>query len=422
MLFRFDREFREEFRANWVILLIAFVAFVVSMQLTTYVLPFVYSHVIEEYGWSREQATLIASIKYLFGVASSILAGRLSDTFGPWLLLIGSTILAALSLVAFLWVDRDTLAFYYAIGVVQGIVVPGGYIAMIVILSRTFTRSQGSATGVALMGSTICSIIAPVAVVYAIAAFGWHMGIAAMSTGIWLIALPLMIYGAIFLKQAREGGGGGENDSAAEKRGIADRAVWARLVKSRDFWLIGIAILLAATADQGFRQHQVLIFEDLGISTETAAYLISGIGIAGVVTRVIAGNILDAKSNRGLAFLFVCEAAASLLAFFLAFPVAILLFMMFRATSQSAITLDGGVMAKHIFGLKNLGAVIGILSAFGALGSALGPWLMGVIFDTFGSYKIAFVLFIALPIIGASLTWIVKPHYWLTQTAGQKAA
>lgn len=412
-----DREFVREFAENWPLLLIAFVSFVFSLQLTSYILPFTYPPVIKEFGWTREQATFISSIKFAVGAFSTVICGYLADRIGAWTVIIANTVLSALSLVAFYWLHG--IGLYYAIGFVQGMTVPSGYVAMMVLLSRAYSRSLGSATGIALVGSTVCSIIAPLAVTLAIEELGWREGIPAMSVGMWVIVLPLLLYGAFSRNPAlmrthrlgREAKAGSKSDSNISM------ATVGKLLSDRSFWAIAVPVFLAAVVDQGFRQHQVLIFKDLGLEAHTIALIISSIGAAGIVARLIAGMLLDSRSNKGLSLLFLAEAFASSLAVLLIFPAVLPFFILFRALSQAAISLDASVMSKHIFGLTNLGLVIGLLSAAGSLGSALGPWLMSVVFDHFQTYRPAFVLFTAMPILAAFLTWRIVPKFWLAQKA-----
>ena len=65
-------------------------------------------------------------------------------------------------------------------------------------------------------------------------------------------------------------------------------------------------------------------------------------------------------------------------------------------------------MAARIFGSQYMGAIIGALSLGTAAGGLLGPTMAGYIFDTTGSYTIAFNLSAGIAIVGIILSLLVR--------------
>lgn len=61
----FDKAFRDELRERWILLVAGFCCLFFGLSPGAFVLPFVFPEVIAEFGWTREQATLLASVKYL---------------------------------------------------------------------------------------------------------------------------------------------------------------------------------------------------------------------------------------------------------------------------------------------------------------------------------------------------------------------
>jgi MFS family permease len=186
-----DSVFVNEFRRNWQILAVAFVCLLFAFSAPAFSLPFLFRSVIEEFGWTREQATLLASAKYATGAFFSILVGRFIDVIGVRTVLIAVSIIGALAMVSFLWTPNLTV--YYLSGVLLGIASPGTIVAIKVLISRTFHASQGTAMGIAMLGAAVGSVIVPVVITILIANFGWRYAIAMMSLGVWLIALPMMV-------------------------------------------------------------------------------------------------------------------------------------------------------------------------------------------------------------------------------------
>jgi nitrate/nitrite transporter NarK len=77
-------------------------------------------------------------------------------------------------------------------------------------------------------------------------------------------------------------------------------------------------------------------------------------------------------------------------------------------------------MTKHVFGLKNFGTMVGIFTAITSVGFAIGPWIMGRLYDLNGNYHVAFILFAAMPLAAAFMTWLLKPTFWHALRANAK--
>lgn len=415
-LFRFDAAFREELRADWPVLLLAFSCLFFGFSAPAFALPFLFAEVIEEFGWTREQATLLASAKYLTGAVSALIVGRFLDITGVRAALLTTLGLGGLSLVSLLWVPN--LTAYYIVGAMMGLAGPGAMVAVKVMVSRTFHESQGTATGVALLGTSLGSIVVPLAISVMIGWLGWRMAFAGLSIGIWLVAIPMLVF--FFPKGART------PLPEPVVAGVAPTATGlgevARLAKGKAFWLLGAGLFIGAMVDQAFIQHQVLILNDLDMSRETAALAVSAIGMAGIFFRILIGNLLDSTSNKGLSAMYVLVSITSLVAFYLVNPFLLMSFVVLRAAGHAAMLIDVNVLTKHTFGLKNFGTLVGVYTAMVSLGFALGPWIMGRLFEVYGSYNAAFALFAILPLIGAVLIWNLKPTFWLAARAAKSAA
>ncbi|MCW3837593.1 MFS transporter [Sphingomonas canadensis] len=419
-MFNFDAAFRAEFRTSWAVLLIAFCTFLFGFSAPAYVLPFVFPEVIEHFGWTREQAMLLASSKYAVGAICALVVGRFVDRTGVWLALVVNVSLGGIALLSFLWIQ--SLTAYYALGILLGFASGGTMVALKVLISRAFHHSQATAMGVALMGSVAGSVVLPFAIGGAIDAFGWRAGIAWMSAGIWLAAVPMLVFGLLSPRMAF---GRREDATQAERAtGAAERSeTLRRVMREPRFWLIGTAVFLVALVDQAFTQHQVLIYSDAGISRTWMEIGVSTIGVAGIVTRLIVGNILDATSNRGLAVLWWLLSLSVLMAFALASPVIFIAYILFRAMGHSAVLLDTITMTKHVWGKSaQLGTLLGIYTAFVSAGFAVGPWLMGWLHDVSGSYGPAYILFAIIPVVASLLIWRVEPVFWKQLRASRSEA
>lgn len=412
-MLKFDAAFRSEFRDNRVPLALATICMIFAFSAPSFSLPFLFPEVIKEFGWTREQATLLASAKYATGAVAAIIIGRFIDSIGPMVALAIASAVGGVAMVGFLWVS--SLTGYYVLGMMLGVAGPGTIIAVKVLVSQRFHRTQGTAMGVALLGASVGSMLVPVIIAALIAGFGWRGGFALLSLGVWLIALPALVLAAFVLRKS--------NATVPTAPAVADlppgtlKAVMKRPV----FWIFALAVFLGGMVDQAFIQHQVLIFNDLSLSREIVALGISAMGVIGFFARVLVGTLFDRTSTRGAAAMYVLLGFGSLLAIVLGHPLVFALFILTRAVAHSGMLLETTVITKHVFGTERLGTLLGIYTAFVTMGFATGPWLMGRLFDMSGSYTPAFLIFFGLAIVAAFLMSLIEPTYWRSLKAADAA-
>lgn len=415
-MFQFDQTFRDEFRANWRVLLIAVTALFFGFSAPAYALPFIYPEVIKEFGWTREQATLLATSKYLTGVVACLVFGRFLDLAGAWKALMTSIVIGGFALLGFAFVGG--LPTYYGVGVLLGIAGPGAMVSSFVLVARTFRASQGTATGMVLLGTAFGGVVMPVVTQALIEAYGWRAGMATLSVGIWVIAIPALIYGMLRVPIADQQAAVSD---ASEK--VSVTAYFGKMMKGGSFWLMAIAFFLVTIVDQALTQHQVLMFRDAGLSPADGALGVSAIGFVAIFGRILAGNILDRSSNKGLAGLYLLLTMCAVLSFALTNPVVLISYAVVRAMGHSSVMVDGPVISRHTYGTQHLGLLTGLFTAMANLGSATGPWLMGRMYDVNGSYRLALIVFMILPAVSAVLIWFVNPRAWKAHRAdAQKRA
>lgn len=409
-MFQFDQAFRDEFRENWRVLVIAIAVLFFGFSAPAYALPFIYPEVIREFGWTREQATLLASAKYLTGCVACLVFGRFLDIAGAWRALMVAIVVGGLALLGFAFVAG--LNSYYAIGVLLGIAGPGSMVSCFVLVARSFRASQGTATGMVLLGTAIGGVVMPVATDALIVALGWRLGMVTLSAGIWLIAIPALLYGMIRVPlRAPSASPGQEGDH------IGVLPYFAGLARDASFWLMSIAFFFVTIVDQALTQHQVLMFRDAGLSSGEGALAVSAIGMVAIFGRILAGNILDRSSNRGLAALYLLLTLSAVFSFLLTNPVVLVAYAVVRAMGHSSVMVDGPVISRHTYGTRHLGLLTGLITAMANLGSATGPWLMGRMYDASGSYQTALIAFMILPALSAALMWFVEPRAWKAHRA-----
>ena len=131
---------------------------------------------------------------------------------------------------------------------------------------------------------------------------------------------------------------------------------------------------------------------DEGISPMDASFILSLLGVANILGRLVLGRLSDTVGRKPLAVIGALTQCAALLwlmwagRLWMLYAFAIPFGFMFGGASAMITALIG-----DIFGTRNLGAIMGVLIAGFALGAAIGPAIGGYIFDVRGEYFVAFV-------------------------------
>jgi MFS family permease len=97
---------------------------------------------------------------------------------------------------------------------------------------------------------------------------------------------------------------------------------------------------------------------------------------------------------------------AVLVAVFIALPLSPFSIYLFAAVIGflwlGTVPLTSGLIA-HVFGVKYLATLSGIAFLFHQIGSSIGIWLAGYLFDATGSYSLMWILIIGMGIVAAAL-------------------
>lgn len=324
------------------------------------------------YGWTRGEASLGPLVGTACAALMSIPMGRLVDRIGSGRVALGSLVALALSFAAMgAFIDSLTtfLLFTAALSLATSGSSPLPYTRLIIV---AFERQRGLAVGIALAGTGLGAIIAPALLTPLVATQGWRAGYYALA-GIAAVAcliVPLLL------------------------RGVASASVksvptpLAAIVRDRAFLAIGTPILLASAAVLGSVVHFVPLLTDGGMAPAKAGAIAAIIGLAAIVGRLLVGILLDriAPAAVAIALFLVAASGALILALFgAAYAVVAALVLGLSVGAEG--NLIAVLTARH-FAASRYGQAYGALYALFLVGGALGPAVIGFLFDRTGGYQI----------------------------------
>ena len=397
---------------NWPIVAASFLTIVFTFGIPTMVMPVIYSPIIDEFGWGRAQVTFVATLKFGAGAVFGIFFGVLVDKFSIRKIVVVASCVSIIAMLGFLWVQ--SLWQFYLVGLVLGMGSISCMIAIKVLVSQRFMHQQGLAIGFALLGTSVAGTFTPPLATWLIGIYGRRMTVALLSIGIWTVALPVFLRIVKESQDAEIEGAGPVGSSSQTKREetAAAEINFSDVLRSRSFWMIGLAVSLIGFVDQSMGQHLMLyLIQDVNYSREDAAWVLSAVFGVSIAGKLGFGWLYDKLSVKGVMLCYFLMAVAVLLMFPISILSALVAFTITRGLAHGGSIVDIPVLSKHCFGPKVLGKTIGILTACVTIGFAIGPPLVGYMYDTQGSYRNAFIM-LAVASIAAGLSLLgVKTTY-----------
>jgi MFS family permease len=267
-------------------------------------------------------------------------------------------------------------------------------------VSRWFDKKRGLALGIASAGGGLGTVIMAPFSALIISDFGWRAAFAIMAAISLLVVIPL----SMLLKKDPyqigawpDGIKGNADDNSKRKIGIKDNVQFigpsfVEIARTKSFWLfMSIWLLLAVNRFMIFT-HLVPHVTDIGFKPVEAASLLSVIGGATILGRVIMGSTAD-RVGRKLTAL-VCSTLETVSMLWLVWSHNSWMLYLFALMSGFAF---GGLSPAMIsivgetFGLQRIGTILGVLEVGFGIGAAVGPTIAGLIFDFSGTYHLAFL-------------------------------
>jgi predicted MFS family arabinose efflux permease len=345
--------------------------------------------IITERGWTRETFSFALAIQNIaWGVAGPI-AGMLADRFGAWKVLIGGGIAYALGLLA-MALATGPLGFTLGAGVLIGLAQSGSTYAVIYgVLGRTVSPEKRSwAFGVAAAAGSFGQFVMIPLETWLISHLGWQTALFLLA-GTALLIVPLAL--GIRERHTVAASTGHQSIGQALKEAFGYRSFQLLML---GYFVCGFQVVFI-----GVHLPSYLKDHGLGIEVSTGALMLIGLfNIFGTYTAGMLGQRFPKRYL--LSAIYGLRAVA--IAIFIAAPLTPLSVYVFAAVIGflwlSTVPPTNAVVAQ-IFGAQHLSMLGGFVFFSHQIGSFLGVWLGGKLYDTNGSYDVVWWLAIALGVM-----------------------
>ncbi|KVE06084.1 MFS transporter [Burkholderia anthina] len=348
-----------------------------------------------DFAASRGQISLVFSLAGFLYFGFGIVSGPLADRFGSRRLAVAGMLLTGAGLAA-AGAAHTLLQVYVAYGLGVGFGVGSAYVPAVGAVQRWFVRRRGFASGLAVAGIGVGTLVMPPLASALIAQVGWR------GAYFTLAALVLVLGAGMSLlieNDPRRRGllpdgdapGGGSRDAAAASTGanVHAGATVREAVTSRPFASLYAACLVCSFGVFVPFVHLVPYALDHGVAPSTAVLLLGAIGVGSTAGRFFLGGLADRFGRRtsllamfaGMAVALVAWAGAGTVATLAAFALVFGVFYGGWVAVLPAVVMD-------YFGGRNVSAIIGILYTSVAFGTLIGPAAAGFIYDAGGGYLV----------------------------------
>lgn len=356
--------------------------------------------VTQSQGWSRETFAFAIAIQNLVWGFSGIFAGMAADRFGAFRVVVVGAVMYALGLIGMASATTP-LMFTVTAGVLIGMAQAGTTYAVIYgVIGRNVSADKRSwAMGVAAAAGSFGQFLMVPTEGFLIASFGWKEAL--MILGLASLMMVPLAWG---LREARFSSG------ALVRR---EQSIFHALKEA--FQYPSFQLLMAGYFVCGFQVvfigvHMPSYLKDQGLSPQVAGYALALIGLFNVFGTYAAGVLGQKLAKRHiLAFIYLARAAA--ISLFLLAPLSPMSVYIFSAVMGllwlSTVPVTNAAVAQ-IFGVAHLSMLSGFVFFSHQIGSFLGVWLGGYLYDRTGSYDLVWYIAIGLGVVAALVNLPVK--------------
>lgn len=350
-----------------------------------------------ERGWPRETFALAMAVQNLVWGLAQPFAGMVADRFGAARVMAGGLLLYAVGLYAMTEATSGA-ALLWSAGVCIGLALSGTTFGVVyAALSRLVSvERRGWALGLAgSLGGLGQFLLVPAAQA-GIDGLGWPHTL-------WVLgAAALLILPMAWPLRERAGAA-----VTTDTRDLSMREAIREAFGHRGFWLLNAGFLACGFQLAFIASHLPAYLLDKGLPARDAVAALAIIALANVAGTYLCGELGSrVRRQRALAVLYVVRAAA--IALFLLLPLNPWTVYAFAAVMGfiwlGTVPLTSGLVSQ-VFGTRYVATLFGFVFLGHQVGSFLGVWLGGYLFDRTGSYDLVWLGAIGVGLAAALLHW-----------------
>jgi MFS family permease len=351
-------------------------------------------------GWGRQEFGFAMAIQNLSWGFMGIFAGMVADKFGAFRVIALGAVVYGVGLLGMAWAT-DPWVFALFTGVIIGTAQAGTTYAVIYgVIGRNVPAERRSwAMGVAAAAGSFGQFLMVPVEGLLISQMGWQTALVILAAAAMLI-IPLAW---------------GLREPALNAPGQVKRDQTIGQALKEAFKYPSFQLLMAGYFVCGFQVvfigvHMPSYLKDHGLAPQVASYALALIGLFNVFGTYIAGTLGQKMAKKNiLAFIYIARSVAIVL-FLLAplTPTSVYIFSGVMGLLWLSTVPPTNAAVAQIFGISHLSMLSGFIFFSHQIGSFMGVWLGGYLYDKTGSYDIVWYLAIALGVFAALVNLPVR--------------
>jgi len=366
-----------------------------------------------EFGWTRQQLSGAAALSLFVLGAVGPVVGWLADTWGPRRVMLLSSVVLGIgtvlaSFVGHLW------QLYASAGVLMAMGSGGlGMATSSSIAARWFVARRGLILGV--LGGAMSAgqmLVVPLSMIL-IGLYGWRASFLWLGVGVLVLAIPIIL--ALVRDDPKDKGlePYGANTSAARAfGGVSDerRVPVSEAMGTPAFWLLASTFFVCGYTSNGLvLTHLIPHAAEHGFSEMHAAQALGLMGAMNIVGTILSGWICDRFGRKGpLAFYYGVRGLSLIFLLYVWNVPSLHIFAAIFGLNYISTVPPTATLTANIFGRLSVGALSGWIYFSHQVGSAVGAWAGGAIFDATGSYSLAFLSAAVMAFVAAGLSLLIR--------------
>lgn len=363
----------------------------------------------KEFGWKRADTSLVFTWAIVVFALSFVLAGRLQDKLGPFMVSVTGSILLTIGFL----LSSQTHSLTYLIlcfGVLVGIGNGFGYATPIPVMAKWFPDKRGLAVGLAVAGyGGGSAIFGPLANLWLIPTFGWRSTFLALGS----VFFVMTMIGAFLLKNPPVGyrPEGWVPAPAAKAAATAYEFTPGQMWRTPSAWFMWIAYALGCAAGLMVISQLVPFAKSMKLPSAALVTMSLVVGATGSAAgRVLSGWMSDALGRLNVLRLMIGVSAIAMPLLYLTGSNVTLLYVMVFVVywcfgTQLSVNAS---TTSDFWGTKNAGMNYGLLfTAYGVAG-IIGPKIAGKLYDRYENYQAAFYTAAVLSVIALAFEFLAK--------------
>jgi OFA family oxalate/formate antiporter-like MFS transporter len=356
-----------------------------------------------DFAASRGSVSLVFSVAGFLYFGIGVVSGPLADRWGSRCLAVAGMILTGLGL-AVAGLAHSLAEVYAAYGLGIGLGVGCSYVPALGAVQRWFIKRRGFASGLAVSGIGVGTLVMPPLASLLIGELGWRHAYLALGGLAAVVGAGMAL---LIENDPRDRGLGPDGDAWVPDAGAtapAGASILAAIASRRFAGLYAACLICSFGLFVPF-VHLVPFALDHGVAHSNSILLLGVIGVGSTAGRFFLGGLADRVGRRltfvgmfaGMALALTIWALSTTFWPLAAFAFAYGIFYGGFVALLPALVMDD-------FGGRNISGIIGALYTSVAIGTLIGPSAAGFAFDRSHSYTLPILAGIVANILAAGIT------------------